>query len=192
MFYFVVIKFILCYWYNQQTGIVFTNCSNFADDLIWTRPNSFVQNRRTDVESWPGFTYSSGFSVVAFEQVIAGGKGIFSEFEQILKHLRSCSHFLNKLWNKIITISAQWNCMKSFEVLGKWIRCVLFENGPRKICWRQPLKSLKWYSQLRQTVSLQISHKFYLVHSWISWPIYCYQNKSLSMHGKCWPLSIWC
>ena len=32
----------------------------------------------------------------------------------------------------------------------------VFKNGPNKICGRQPLKILKWYGLLRQTISLQI------------------------------------
>ena len=32
----------------------------------------------------------------------------------------------------------------------------VFKNGPRKICGRQPLRNLKRYGVLRQTISLQI------------------------------------
>ena len=45
-------------------------------------------------------------------------------------------------------------------------------NGPSKICGKQPLKKLNWYGLLRQSIPLQIFlkavfHKFYLVHSLI-------------------------
>ena len=51
----------------------------------------------------------------------------------------------------------------------------VFKSGPTKICGRQPLKLLKGYGLFKQTISLHIpsnflkavSHKFYLVHSWI-------------------------
>ena len=33
----------------------------------------------------------------------------------------------------------------------------VFKSGPSKICGRQPLKNLKWYSLLKQTIFLQIS-----------------------------------
>ena len=57
-----------------------------------------------------------------------------------------------------------------------WVK--VFKNGPNKICGRQPLKNLKWYGLLRQTISDMLCsgrlyHKFYLVHSWIPWPIWC-------------------
>ena len=44
-----------------------------------------------------------------------------------------------------------------------------FENGPSKICRRQPLKNLNWYGLLRQTIIISnflktVFHKFYLVH----------------------------
>ena len=50
-----------------------------------------------------------------------------------------------------------------------WIK--VFKNGPSKICGRQPL--------LRHTISVHITlkavfHEFFLVHSWIPWPIYKY------------------
>ena len=32
----------------------------------------------------------------------------------------------------------------------------VFKNGPSKICGRQPLKYLKGYGMLQQTISLQI------------------------------------
>ena len=35
-----------------------------------------------------------------------------------------------------------------------WVK--VFENGPSKICGRQPLQNLNWYNLLRQTISLQI------------------------------------
>ena len=36
----------------------------------------------------------------------------------------------------------------------KWDKA--FKNGPSKICGRQPLKKLKGYVLLKQTISLQI------------------------------------
>ena len=36
----------------------------------------------------------------------------------------------------------------------KWDK--VFKNGPSKICGRQPLKKLKGYGLLKQTISLQI------------------------------------
>ena len=42
------------------------------------------------------------------------------------------------------------------------------QNGPSKICGRQPLKNLMGYDLLKA-----VFHKFYLVHSWILCPIYC-------------------
>ena len=50
------------------------------------------------------------------------------------------------------------------------------QNGPSKICRRQPLKSLKWYGLLGQTIHFNflktVFQKFYLVDSWIAWPKY--------------------
>ena len=43
----------------------------------------------------------------------------------------------------------------------KWIK--VFKNGRSKICGKQPLKNLK-----------VLLHKFYLVHSQIPWPKWCY------------------
>ena len=44
----------------------------------------------------------------------------------------------------------------------------VFKNVPSEICGRQPLKNLKWYGLLKQT----IFHKFHLVHSLILCHIY--------------------
>ena len=47
------------------------------------------------------------------------------------------------------------------------------QNGPSKICGRQPLKNLKEYGLLKQAGQTPLNflkvifHKFYLVHSWI-------------------------
>ena len=54
--------------------------------------------------------------------------------------------------------------------LYKWDR--VFKSGPSKICRRPPLKNLKRYVPLKQTISSQIFlkavfDKFYLFHSWI-------------------------
>ena len=40
----------------------------------------------------------------------------------------------------------------------KWDK--VFKNGPSKICGRQPLKSLKEYGLLKQTISPQIFEGF--------------------------------
>ena len=61
------------------------------------------------------------------------------------------------------------------NVIDKWVK--VFKNGPSIICGRQPLKNLKWHGPPKQTISPQIFlkavfHKFYLVHSRISWPKY--------------------
>ena len=65
-----------------------------------------------------------------------------------------------------------WICW--YDII--WV--YVFKNRPSKICGRQPLKDFKWYDLLRQTISSQIFkavfHKFYLVLSWIPWPIYCH------------------
>ena len=59
---------------------------------------------------------------------------------------------------------------KNFENKSAWIICMynlkerlryfiwvkVFQDGPSEICGRQPLKNLKWYGLLRQTISLQI------------------------------------
>ena len=53
-----------------------------------------------------------------------------------------------------------------------WVK--VLKNGPSKIYKRQPLKNLKGYSLPKQTINFlkAVLHKFYLVHSWIPWPIY--------------------
>ena len=38
--------------------------------------------------------------------------------------------------------------------ISKWDK--VFKGGPSKICGRQPLKNLKGYGLLKQTISLQI------------------------------------
>ena len=43
----------------------------------------------------------------------------------------------------------------------KWVKredymVKVFKNGPRNVCGRQPLKNLKGYDLLRQTISLQV------------------------------------
>ena len=53
---------------------------------------------------------------------------------------------------------------------NKWNK--VFKNGPSKICGRQPLKNLKW------NVLKAVFHEFYLVHSWMPWPI-CYYISSV-------------
>ena len=40
--------------------------------------------------------------------------------------------------------------------IQKYIRDKVFKNGPSKVCGRQPLKNLKQYSLVSQTISLQI------------------------------------
>ena len=42
-------------------------------------------------------------------------------------------------------------------IISQWNICdKVFKNGPSKICGKQPLKNLKWYGLLRQTISLEI------------------------------------
>ena len=60
----------------------------------------------------------------------------------------------------------------------------VFKNGPSKTCIRHPLKNLKWYDLFKQTI-LQIflktlSHKFYLVNSWIPCPIYIHVHMHIN------------
>ena len=62
-----------------------------------------------------------------------------------------------------ITVSISWTCF-----MIKWVK--VFKNGPSKICGRQPLKYLKWYDHITSNILKAVFHKFYLVHSWISWP----------------------
>ena len=74
----------------------------------------------------------------------------------------------------ILAICLLRRFLRLWEVFMIWVQ--VFKNGPSKICGRQRLKSLKGYSLLKQTISLQIFlravfHKFYLVHSWILWLI---------------------
>ena len=57
-----------------------------------------------------------------------------------------------------------WNGLMIYFI-NIWVK--VFKNGPSKIFGRQPLKNLKWYGEKA------VFHKFYLVHSWIPWPI-CY------------------
>ena len=53
-------------------------------------------------------------------------------------------------WNGLIKTLEQVR-----KILGttKWGK--VFKTGPSKICGRQPLRNLKWYGLLRQTISLQ-------------------------------------
>ena len=44
--------------------------------------------------------------------------------------------------------------IKIMKFRNKWVK--VFKNGPSKICGRQPLKNLKGYGLLKQTISLQI------------------------------------
>ena len=53
----------------------------------------------------------------------------------------------------------------------KWVK--VLKNEPSKISGRQPSKNLKWYGlpdHITLNVLKAVFHKFYLVHSWISWP----------------------
>ena len=51
-----------------------------------------------------------------------------------------------------------------------WVK--VFKDGPSKICGRQPLKILNWYICLGKPYHFNflkaVSHKFYLVYSWIT------------------------
>ena len=51
---------------------------------------------------------------------------------------------LNKKWSSV-------NAHSKVSII--WDK--VFKNGPSKICGRQPLKSLKGYGLLMQTISLQ-------------------------------------
>ena len=52
--------------------------------------------------------------------------------------------------------AAMKTCIVTTVKMCSWIICdKLFKNGLRKICGRQPLKNLKWYGLLKQTISLQ-------------------------------------
>ena len=42
------------------------------------------------------------------------------------------------------------------QISSMYIWVKVFKNGPSKIGRRQPLKGLKWYGLLKQTISLQI------------------------------------
>ena len=47
-----------------------------------------------------------------------------------------------------------WDIYITWNWLDIWVK--VFKNGTSKICGRQPLKNMKWYGVLRQTVSLQV------------------------------------
>ena len=80
-----------------------------------------------------------------------------------------------------------WNLTAKLSLI--WVK--VFKNGPSKNCEGQPLKNLKWYGLLRQTISnflKTVFHKFYLVQSWIPWPIYTLitcTNKRLNVTQQC-------
>ena len=63
----------------------------------------------------------------------------------------------------------------AFEIYG-FIWDKVFKNGPSKNCERKPLKNLKWYGLLKQTITSNflkvVFHKFYLIHSWILCPLF--------------------
>ena len=61
-----------------------------------------------------------------------------------------------------------------------WVK--VFKIGPIKVCRRQPLKNLwsdmiclsrPYHFKFTSNFWKDVIHKFYLVHSWIPWPI-CY------------------
>ena len=77
-------------------------------------------------------------------------------------------------WVGIISVM-QWIVQSNATWQNVWVK--VFKNGPSKICGRQHLKILKWYGLLRQNFLKVhffkgVLHKFYLVHSWIPWPIF--------------------
>ena len=82
---------------------------------------------------------------------------------------RSCK---NNFRNMLVDILSRDYTM-AFYTMEFYRKCdTVFKNGPSKICGRQPLKNLKRYGLLKQTISLQnfwrlYSTKFYFVHSWI-------------------------
>ena len=49
-----------------------------------------------------------------------------------------------------------------YHVVSIQIWDKVFKNRPSEICGREPLKDLKWYGLLKQTISLQI---FYMLSS---------------------------
>ena len=70
-----------------------------------------------------------------------------------------------ELWFTTFHIQAFGYAQYSVDIRDK-----VFGSGPNKICGRQPLKNLKGYSLLKQTISPSnflkaIFHRFYLVHS---------------------------
>ena len=71
------------------------------------------------------------------------------------------------------TKSAEKKTSYHRENTGMVIWVKVSKNGPSKLCGKQPLKNLKWHGLPKQSNCLKtVFHKFYLVHSWIPWPIW--------------------
>ena len=74
------------------------------------------------------------------------------------------SSFMKTRYNKInkevfLTKTASNTTIKTHgkeESFANWGIFKVFKYGPSKICGRQPLKNLRWYGLVRQTISLQI------------------------------------
>ena len=69
----------------------------------------------------------------------------------------ACFHFCHFPTGSVVQYNPSKNILtfpKTF--IQKYIRDKVFKNGLRKVCGRQPLKNLKQYSLVSQTISLQI------------------------------------
>ena len=59
--------------------------------------------------------------------------------------------------------------MEKKELTISYIWDKAFKNGPSKICERQPLKDLKGYGLLKQTISFQIFERLFFTN--FTWSI---------------------
>ena len=90
------------------------------------------------------------------------------------KYSHTAQSFGSVLLNGLVFVYKVSDCGFESHCSHLWVK--VFKNGSNKIYLTQPLKSLKGYGLLRQTISLQIFlkavfHKFYFFHSWILWSI---------------------
>ena len=92
----------------------------------------------------------------------------------------------SKIWRNVkscVILHTQQNCA-SWKMCSSYFAIHLritwdkrvFKNGSSKICRRQPLKNLKRYglpkADCTPSIFLKpVFHKFYLVHSWILYPV---------------------
>ena len=95
------------------------------------------------------------------------------------EHIFLRAHLEGYFWTNHFTVVNKWSDYWNFfyEVWLEWsIWVKVFKNVPSKICGRQPLKNLKWYGlqadQISSNLLKAVFHKFYLVDSWIPWPIW--------------------